>query len=408
MLRSLVGSEMCIRDRNYPFHNVLNPIIAALFAGNSIVIKASEYASWSTKFYLEMIHRCCDAAGAPRDLVQIVTGYGAAGNALVSGGVDIVIFVGSVEVGKKVMASASHSLTPVILELGGKDVFVICDDANPAKLAQLACRGVYQNMGQNCAGPERFLVYERVYDEFCKAVTEVVLSMNQAPPLDQKEFVDCGACCMPQSMSRYQELVDDAVSKGAKLLAGGTLKDMRAQLYPPTVLADVTQSMRIAVEEIFGPIMCIFKVEDNSDAAALAIANGSVFGLSGCVHSGSHSRAAEMCDQLESGMASVNDLEGTTYLSQSLPFGGQKESGFGRFAGPEGLRGLCHAKSVVENRFTFLAPEIPVQLAYPANGQGPTFCSALINIMYGYGFLARLGGVLSIIKTGMGGKKKRQ
>eukprot|EP00658_Telonema_sp_P-2_P000204 TRINITY_DN1006_c0_g1_i3.p1 TRINITY_DN1006_c0_g1~~TRINITY_DN1006_c0_g1_i3.p1 ORF type:complete len:245 (+),score=60.97 TRINITY_DN1006_c0_g1_i3:145-879(+) len=186
MLRSLVGSEMCIRDRNYPFHNVLNPIIAALFAGNSIVIKASEYASWSTKFYLEMIHRCCDAAGAPRDLVQIVTGYGAAGNALVSGGVDIVIFVGSVEVGKKVMASASHSLTPVILELGGKDVFVICDDANPAKLAQLACRGVYQNMGQNCAGPERFLVYERVYDEFCKAVTEVVLSMNQAPPLDQK------------------------------------------------------------------------------------------------------------------------------------------------------------------------------------------------------------------------------
>eukprot|EP00656_Telonema_subtile_P016169 TRINITY_DN18527_c0_g1_i2.p1 TRINITY_DN18527_c0_g1~~TRINITY_DN18527_c0_g1_i2.p1 ORF type:complete len:576 (+),score=137.47 TRINITY_DN18527_c0_g1_i2:206-1933(+) len=330
-----VGVVGAIVPWNYPFHNVLNPVVAALFSGNSIVIKASEHASWSTKFYLELIHRCCDAVNAPRDLVQIVTGYGAAGNALVSGGVDTVIFVGSVEVGKKVMQAASSSLTPVILELGGKDAFIICDDAKAANLAQIACRGVYQNMGQNCAGPERFLVYEAVYDEFCEAVAGVVGSMHQGSALES-DFVDCGACCMPQSMARYQELVDDAVSKGAKVLAGGTLEGIKAQLYPPTVLAGVTEEMRISSEEIFGPIMCIFKVHGNSDTEALRIANESVFGLSGCVHSGSQPRAARMCDQLESGMASVNDLEGTTYLSQSLPFGGQKDSGFGRFAGPEG------------------------------------------------------------------------
>jgi acyl-CoA reductase-like NAD-dependent aldehyde dehydrogenase len=304
-----------------------------------------------------------------------------------------------------VMKAAADSLTPVILELGGKDAFIICDDANPCKLAQLACRGVFQNMGQNCAGPERFLVHEAVYDQFCEAVSSIVNSMLQGSSLDS-EFVDCGACCMPQSMSRYQELVDDAVSKGAKVLAGGTLKGMVAQLYPPTVLAGVTEDCIIANEEIFGPIMCIFKVRD--DAEALRIANESAFGLSGCVHSGSHSRAAHLCNQLEAGMASVNDLEGTTYLSQSLPFGGQKDSGFGRFAGPEGLRGLCHVKSVVENRLSFIAAEIPAQLTYPANGQGPAFCKALIDILYGYGLIARLKGVFGILKTAGPAKPKKQ
>jgi len=236
-------------------------------------------------------------------------------------------------------------------------------------------------------------------------VSGIVKSMLQGSPLES-EFVDCGACCMPQSMSRYQELVDDAVSKGAVVLAGGTLEGMVAQLYPPTVLAGVTEDCLIASEEIFGPIMCIFKVK--SDAEALRIANESVFGLSGCVHSGSQARAARMCDQLEAGMASVNDLEGTTYLSQSLPFGGQKDSGFGRFAGPEGLRGLCHVKSVVENRFSFIAAEIPAQLAYPANGQGPAFCTALINILYGYGVMARLMGVFGIIKTAAGSTKPKK
>jgi len=404
---SPVGVVGAIVPWNYPFHNVLNPVIAALFAGNAIVIKASEYTAWSTKFYLELLHRCLEAVGAPRDLVQIVTGYAAAGSALVqgsaNGGADVVIFVGSVGVGKLVMADAAKSLTPVILELGGKDVFIVCEDAKIAPLAQLSCRGVFQNMGQNCAGPERFLVYESVYEEFCDAVTQIVLKMRQGSPVGSEslaaDMVDCGACCMPQSLARYQALVDDAVSKGAKVLAGGTLQGVTAQLYPPTVLAGVTEECEIAHEEIFGPIMCIFKVKGDSDKEAIRIANASPFGLSGCAHSANQARAARICEALESGMASVNDLEGTTYLSQSLPFGGLKDSGFGRFAGPEGLRGLCHAKSFCENRFSFLAPEIPAQMAYPANGQGPAFCQALFAIMYGYGLLARLKGVISIIST---------
>jgi len=310
-----------------------------------------------------------------------------------------------VKVGKMVMKTASDNLTPVILELGGKDPFIVCDDADPAALEQLACRGVYQNMGQNCAGPERFIVYDKVYDSFCSRVAAVVKQMKQGPPLSSP-FIDAGASCMPQAAEMYQSLVDEAVQKGARVLAGGEVpKDRTGQFYPPTVLCDVTPDMLIAKEEIFGPIMCIFRVANDDEA--IHIANDSAFGLSGCAHSGSHARAAALCQRLDAGMASVNDLEGTTYLSQSLPFGGLKDSGFGRFAGPEGLRGLCHMKSVVENRAAFLKPSIPPPIAYPSNGQGGLFCTALCQILYGYGLGQRATGVVNIIKASLPSKAKR-
>jgi acyl-CoA reductase-like NAD-dependent aldehyde dehydrogenase len=263
-------------------------------------------------------------------------------------------------------------------------------------------------MGQNCAGPERFIVYEKVYDKFCESVAAVVRKMEQGAPLSSP-YIDCGASCMPQAPAAYQKLVDDAVAKGAKVLAGGELpkEGSQGQFYPPTVLADVTPDMRIAKEEIFGPIMCIFKVP-NSDAEAVALANNSDFGLSGCAHSASQARAAAICQQMEAGMASVNDLEGTTYLSQSLPFGGVKYSGFDRFAGPEGLRGLCHVKSVVENRLSFLKPSIPAPIAYPSNGQGTDFCLALCQMLYGYGLGMKAMGLLALIKAVIPRKPKKE
>lgn len=153
----------------------------------------------------------------------------------------------------------------VVLELGGKDPFVVCDDADVKSIIQTACRGVWQNMGQNCAGPERFFVYEKVYDEFCDGVTKVVKGMKCGSSLGDP-YVDCGAICMgPRQMESYQRLVDDAVSKGAKVLSGGFIPGpdsvlSKGSFYPPTVLADVPETALIAQEEIFGPIMCIFKV----------------------------------------------------------------------------------------------------------------------------------------------------
>lgn len=250
---------------NYPFHNVFNPVSAALFSGNAIVIKVSEYASWSIGYYKRIIDACLDSVGASRDLVQFVVGYGATGNALVRSGVDKIIFVGSPAVGAMVAKAAADNLTPVVLELGGKDPFVVCDDVDIPSILQTACRGVWQNMGQNCAGPERFFVYEKVYDEFVNGVTRIVSSMRTGPSLGDPS-VDCGSICMgPRQLQAYQRLVDDAVSKGARVMAGGFIpKDdsslARGSFYPPTILADVPENAIIAQEEIFGPIMCIFKV----------------------------------------------------------------------------------------------------------------------------------------------------
>ena len=399
---------------NYPFHNVFNPVSAALFSGNAIVIKVSEYASWSIRYYKRIIDGCLDAVGAPRDLVQFVVGYGATGSALVTSGVDKVIFVGSPGVGVIVAKTAADNLTPVVLELGGKDPFVVCDDVNVDSVVQTACRGVWQNMGQNCAGPERFFVYEKVYDEFCDKVTAVVKKMKTGSSLGDP-FVDCGAICMgPRQMQHYQRLVDDVVSKGGKVLAGGYIPKAGSELskgsfYPPTILADVPESAIIAQEEIFGPIMCIFKVKGNRDSEAVRMANNCEFALSSCAFSGSFKRAKNIASQLDAGMSAVNDLEGCTYMSQSLPFGGCKKSGYDRFAGAEGLRGLCLIRSVCEDLIPFIRNAIPPPMHYPSTGVGHMFAQGLINMFYSTNWMGTFKGIFMLIKYSIvKGQKPKQ
>mmetsp|Transcript_5084 Transcript_5084/g.12219 ORF Transcript_5084/g.12219 Transcript_5084/m.12219 type:complete len:651 (-) Transcript_5084:5-1957(-) len=401
-----VGVVGAIVPWNYPFHNVFNPLTAALFSGNAIVIKVSENASWSTKYYSRMIRAILASVGAPLDLVQIVTGYGEAGHELTQGGIDTLIFVGSVSVGRKVQEACGSSLTPVILELGGKDPFIICEDANLASVEQVAMRGVFGNMGQNCAGPERFLVYESVYEAFIERVGKVVRGMKQGPTLSDAN-IDCGAVRLNSQIAALQRLVDDATSKGARLVAGGfTPKPgsrlAQGQFYPPTVLADVTEDMAIWKEEIFGPILCITKVPFNSDREAVRLANASDFALGSCCFTAQRARGNRIVRQLHAGMGAVNDLEGTSYLSQSLPFGGSKNTGFGRFAGPEGLRGLSHVKAIVQDRFTIgggtLIP-YPPEVHYPSKGADVPFWLALQRMLYGYGLSGKAYGLVQLLKV---------
>lgn len=389
---------------NYPFHNIFNPISAALFSGNAIVIKVSEYASWSISYYKRIVDACLDAVGAPRDLVQFVVGYGATGSALVSSSVDKIIFVGSPQVGVLVARAASANLTPVCLELGGKDPFVVLEDADVDSVVQTACRGVWQNMGQNCAGPERFFVYEGIFDEFTNKVCAIVSKMKTGPSLGDP-WVDCGAIPMgPQQLKHYQALVDDAVKKGANLMAGGFTPKKQDDLgkgsfYPPTVLADVPESANILQEEIFGPIMCIVKVKGNSDSEAIRLANNCEFALSSCAFGGDAARAKKVASQLQAGMSAINDLEGCTYMSQSLPFGGYKKSGYDRFAGPEGLRGLCNVRSVCEDLIPAIRNSIPPPLQYPSTGIGANFAQGLIKMFYSTSYFGNLEGLVLLIKA---------
>ena len=287
--------------------------------------------------------------------------------------------------------------------VGGKDPFVVCDDADISGIIQTACRGVWQNMGQNCAGPERFFIYEKVYQEFCDGVTKIVKGMKTGSSLGD-EYVDCGAITMgPKQLLAYQRLVDDAVAKGAKVLAGGYVPSSNDPLskgcfYPPTILADVTEDAIIAQEEIFGPIMCIFKVKGNSDSEAIRMANNCDFALSSCVFSGDAARASKIAKQVHAGMSSVNDLEGCTYMSQSLPFGGFKKSGYDRFAGPEGLRGLCLIRSVCEDLIPFIRNSIPPPMNYPSTGVGHKFAQGLIHMFYNTSLLGNIQGMMMLAK----------
>ncbi|GLI61056.1 hypothetical protein VaNZ11_003318, partial [Volvox africanus] len=408
-----VGVVGAIVPWNYPFHNVLNPLTAALFAGNALVIKVSEHASWSTGYYGRMIDAALEAAGAPADLVQIVTGYGEAGNALVTGRVDKVIFVGSTQVGKLVMRAAAETLTPVVLELGGKDAFIVTEDADLNAVVQISLKAAYLNCGQNCAGGERFFVHEKVYDKFLDKVIPLIRNLRQGNPLGP-EPVDCGAMCMPGLAEKVHGLVEDAVARGAQLLAGGQLRSVSGsggQYYPPTLLADVRPGMKIWEEEVFGPVMSV--VRWSTDDEVVELANDCAFGLGSSVFAGSQRRARDIASRLEAGMSAINDF-GTTYMCQSLPFGGVKHSGFDRFAGVEGLRGLCVPKAVCEDRFPMLMKSaIPPPWEFPVKSNAVAFGRSLVTMFYGPGLLYKAHGLAALLHClmfpgsyGKGGKPK--
>jgi len=392
---------------NYPFHNIFNPLTAAVFAGNAIVIKVSEHASWSALHYKKAIDAALDAAGAPRDLVQIITGYADAGHALVTSGVDKLIFVGSTSVGRKVMAAAAEKLTPVVLELGGKDAFVVCDDADLNAAVPTAMRGAFQACGQNCTGAERFVLHESIADEFVSRCAKAAESMRIGAASGDVP-VDFGALCLPGLAEKVQSLIDDAVSKGARVITGGkipmttsdTTTDTRlgasmagGQFYPPTILTGVTRDMRVWKEEVFGPVMAVttFKTDDE----AVSIANDCDFGLGSSVWSKNTSRARRIAARIEAGMSSVNDFA-ATYMAQSLPFGGVKESGFDRFAGVEGLRGMCVPKAVAEDRWPF-STSIPPMLQYPVKPQAFDFVTSLVWMFYAPGWMGNVKGLFGLV-----------
>ncbi|EDQ87590.1 uncharacterized protein MONBRDRAFT_33244 [Monosiga brevicollis MX1] len=366
---------------NYPFHNLFGQIISAIFAGNAIVVKASEYATWSSLAYLRIVHTILDHFGIDRNLVQIVTGFGPTGAALVESGVDKLVFIGSPGVGKLVMKAASNNLTPVVLELGGKDAAIICEDCDFDQAVNLALRGTFQNCGQNCIGLERLIVHEGVYDKMVATLAPKVQALVQGCPADGD--VDCGAMTMGvASAQKIEELVQRAVAQGARCLAGGMMHQGQqgvAGYMTPTLLVDVTPDMDIAQHEVFGPVMTVMKARDDADA--VRIANSVEYGLGSSVFSRNYARAERIANQLTTGMCNINDF-GVNYLCQALPFGGVNISGFDRFAGVEGLRGCCLMRSITSDRFPGVRTNIPPPLQYPVKAAGFAFCESLVNLFY--------------------------
>lgn len=408
-----LGIVSPIAPWNYPFHNFFNHIISGIMAGNAVVGKVSEYTSWSSQYYTAIIRKALEIHGHNPNLCQTVTGFGEAGAALVQEPlVDKIIFTGSPAIGKKVMEGASKSLKPVILELGGKDAMVVQESCKVADVVPWILRGCFQNCGQNCVGIERVLVYESIAQELTDSLVARVKELRQGIPLaeccgsGQVADVDCGSMVMEAQIDHIQLLIDDATKKGAKVLVGGekpTKSSTAGQFYPPTIVSNVTPEMDIFHTEVFGPVLTLVTVPRDSDGECLKLVNKSSFGLGASVYCGkSHqTRALNLGRQIRSGMLCINDF-GSNYLVQALPFGGVKDSGFGRFAGPEGLRALCLERSILVDTFPAVAQtNIPKPLDYPIDPvRGMGFAEAIIQLMYNDQIGSKIKAIVDLIRYG--------
>ena len=328
---------------NYPLVLALGPVATALAAGNAVILKPSEYTPKTGILIGSLIAK----AGAPEGLVQVITGHGPTGEALVRSGVDKIAFTGSVRSGKAVMRAASDSLTPVVLELGGKDPFIVCKDANLDRAARACVWGAFTNCGQTCMATERVYVVKEVYDEFVDKVISLTAKLHQGTaPSD-----DVGAVIHKGQLDIIDNHLADAIERGAKVVCGGGHVDVGGRpSMEPTVLLEVDHSMAVMREETFGPLLPIMKVENEDEA--LRLANDSQYGLNASIFAKDRRVIDKLVAGLRSGNVCVNDVM-ISYGIPSLPFGGIGDSGFGRSHGPEGLREMAHLKSVAEDRFGF-------------------------------------------------------
>jgi acyl-CoA reductase-like NAD-dependent aldehyde dehydrogenase len=385
-----LGVVAAIIPWNYPYQNIINPIIPALMAGNAIVLKPSEWVAWSSARFVDALRGVLRDLGHDPDLIQAVQGFGETGAALARAAVDMILFIGSVGNGRRVVQASAERVTPVVMELGGKDAFIVCDDAELEQAVHAAMTGCFINCGQNCVASERILVHDGIYDRFSERALELTRGLRQGSSRDQ--VVDVGAITTPLQMDVIEKLVASAVKQGARLLCGGKrVHPERGSFFEPTILADVTPEMDIAREEVFGPVMLLMRVRD--DEQAVRVANGVSYGLSSSVFSKDRRRAREIASKLEAGMTAINEFGGITYMVQGLTFGGVKASGYGRMNGREGLRSMCNIKAVVDDRIPLGRPNRVFPVAADDYGR----FGGVIDLLYGKGVAQRWRGLTRLL-----------
>lgn len=333
--RPVVG---IIAPWNYPVANALMDAIGALAAGCAVLLKPSE----RTPLTAELLLRGWLDSGAP-EVLALVQGAREVSEAVIDTS-DFIQFTGSCATGAKVMERAARTLTPVSLELGGKDPMLVLEDANIELAAHAAVWGAMFNAGQTCVSVERVYVLESVYDQFVAAVVDDVKKLK----LGAGDGNHLGAMIDDSQVAVTERHVADALAKGARALTGGKRASGPGSFYEPTVLVDVDHSMLCMTEETFGPTLPIMKVASVDEAVRLA--NDSPYGLSGAVFSGDAERAKSVALQLDCGAVNVNDVI-SNLMCTTAPMGGWKTSGMGaRFGGAEGIRKFCRQEAVVAPR----------------------------------------------------------
>ena len=312
----------------------MGPVISALFTGSALVLKASEQTAWSLSYFSSIARGALTTCGHSPHLIQPLVCWPSTANHLTSHpSVSHLTFIGSRPVAHAVCASAAKSLTPVCVELGGKDPAIVLDDvSNIEKVASILMRGVFQSAGQNCIGIERIVALPKAYDALINILEPRIRSLRVGSALEEPD-IDVGAMISNTSFPRLESLISDAVKQGAKCLVGGQRylhsQYPQGHYFTPTLLVDVTPEMRIAQEELFAPICVLIRASSVRDA--IGIANSTPYALGSSVF-GNNRRDIDQCvGEIHAGMVSVNDF--AVYYAVQLPFGGGKGSGYGRFAG---------------------------------------------------------------------------
>ena len=333
-----LGVVGIISPWNYPFAIPLGEVVMGLMAGNAVLLKPSEF----TPLVGLKIGELFRAAGLPEDVLQVLTGDGTTGSALVESGVDKIFFTGSVRTGRKIAEASARQLKPCVLEMGGKDAMIVCADAPFERTVNGALWGAFSNCGQTCASVERLYVVESIAERFIEAVVEKTKALRVGP--DGKGQFDIGSLTNANQLQIVEEQVKDALAGGAVALTGGKrMESLPGYFYEPTVLVRVNNSMKVMQEETFGPVLPIFVVKD--EAEAIREANRSNYGLLASVWTKDAKRGQAIARQVEAGTVIINDVI-YTHSAPETPWFGVKESGSGVTHGRHGLLEFVQMKHI--------------------------------------------------------------
>lgn len=378
------GVVGCISAWNYPFLLSFLGMVPALAAGNAVVLKPSEITPRVGALIAELLEPL------PAGVATVVQGGGDVGAALVDAPCDKISFIGSPATGRRIAEAAAKHLTPVVMELGGKDAAIVCRDADLDLATSGILWGSFMNAGQTCCAVERIFVVDEVAEQFTQTFIEKLSKVRHggANP-------EIGSLTVKRQLDTVEHLVDDAIDKGASVIWGGPPKpadEDGALCYPPTVLKGITPDMAIARDEVFGPVVPIIRVSDEEEAVRRTNEEG--FNLTSSVWSRNRDRAEALASKIKAGTVCINE-HGDTLAAPWTPWGGVGESGYGRLNGTGGLREFTVAVHVVRN----LTPKLRRLWWYPYDAATIEALRGIADLVSAQGFAAKFKGLRQLVRN---------